>query len=155
MIYQDNYELIDENLSDSNVGARKRKNIRNHSFIINGIINDTVASKSKTIDLAILDYKQCFDVLSVESTTNDLYNVGVTSDHLNVIYESDARSKIAVKTPLGLTNRKDVEKAVAQGEVISPLKCTVSVDSIAEEHVENLSDKEIYLHSICRLKLGV
>ena len=140
MIYQDNYELIDENLSDSNVGARKRKNIRNHSFIINGIINDTVVSKSKTIDLAILDYKQCFDGLSVESTTNDLYNVGVNNDHLNVIYESDAKSKIAVKTPLGLTKRKDVEKAVAQGEVISPLKCTVSVDSIAEEHVENLSD---------------
>ena len=48
LIYEDNYDMIDENLSDSNVGARKRKNIRNNSFIINGIINDTVSSKSKT-----------------------------------------------------------------------------------------------------------
>ena len=31
LIYKDNYDTIDENMSDSNVGARKRKNIRNHS----------------------------------------------------------------------------------------------------------------------------
>ena len=130
----------DENLSDSNVGARKRKNIRNNSFIINGIINDTVSSKSKTIDLAILDYKQCFDALSVEICTNDMYNVGVTSDHLNLIHESDALSKIAIKTPLGLTKRVDVDKAVAQGEIPCPLKCTVTVDSISEEHTENLRE---------------
>ena len=140
LIYEDNYDMIDENLSDSNVGARKRKNIRNNSFIINGIINDTVSSKSKTIDLAILDYKQCFDALSVEICTNDMYNVGVTSDHLNLIHESDALSKIAIKTPLGLTKRVDVVKAVAQGEIPSPLKCTVTVDSISEEHTENLRE---------------
>ena len=140
LIYEDNYDMIDENLSDSNVGARKRKNIRNNSFIINGIINDTVSSKSKTIDLAILDYKQCFVALSVEICTNDMYNVGVTSDHLNLIHESDALSKIAIKTPLGLTKRVDVVKAVAQGEIPSPLKCTVTVDSISEEHTENLSE---------------
>ena len=46
LIYKDNYENIDNNLSDSNVGARKGKNIRNHSFIINGIIHETVSSKS-------------------------------------------------------------------------------------------------------------
>ena len=46
-------------INDSNVGARKRKNIRNHSWIINGVIRDAVTSKSKAVDLAILDYKQC------------------------------------------------------------------------------------------------
>ena len=69
-----------------------------------------------------------------------MYNVGVTSDHLNLIHESDALSKIAIKTPLGLTKRVDVVKAVAQGEIPSPLKCTVTVDSISEEHTENLSE---------------
>ena len=49
-------------------------------------------------------------------------------------------SKIAVKTPVGLTKREDVEKVVAQGEVMSPLKCTVMVDSISDAHVQNLAD---------------
>ena len=37
LIYGDKYDIVDKNMSDSNVGARK--NIRNHIFIINEIIN--------------------------------------------------------------------------------------------------------------------
>ena len=33
MVYQDKYETIDSSMSDSNVGARKKKGIRNHLFI--------------------------------------------------------------------------------------------------------------------------
>ena len=36
--------------------------------------------------------------------------------------------------------RLDLNKVVAQGKEISPLKCTISVDAIAESKVENLSD---------------
>ena len=140
LIYQDNYEEIDSNLSDSNVGARKRKNIRNHNFIINGIIHHTVTAKSRPVDLAVLDYRQCFDTVSVDVASNDLYNTGVINEQLNLIYECDSLSKIAVKTPVGLTKRVDVEKIVAQGEVMSPLKCTVMVDSISDAHVQNLAD---------------
>ena len=56
-LLKDNYETIDNNLSDSNIGARKRKNIRNHTFIINGKVNDAATSRSKPVDLAILDFK--------------------------------------------------------------------------------------------------
>ena len=140
LIYQDNYEEIDSNLSDSNVGARKRKNIRNHNFIINGIIHHTVTAKSRPVDLAVLDYRQCFDTVSVDVASNDLYNTGVINEQLNLIYECDSLSKIAVKTPVGLTKRVDVEKIVAQGEVMSPLKCTVMVDSISQAHVQNLAE---------------
>ena len=49
-------------------------------------------------------------------------------------------SKIAVKTPVGLTKREDVEKVVVQGEVMSPLKCAVMVDSISDAYVQNLAD---------------
>ena len=92
------------------------------------------------MDLTVLDYKQCFDTLPVDVVTNDLYNIGVNDDQLNLIYECDSRSNIAVKTPVGLTKRLDILKVVAQGEVISPLKCTISVDAIAEAQVENLTD---------------
>ena len=144
LLYKDNYDTIDGNLSDSNVGARKRKNIRNHSWIINGVIRDAVTSKSKAVDLAVLDYRQCFDTMSVDITTNDLYEVGVTTDHLNLFHEGDKKSKIAVKTPAGLTKRVDLNKVVAQGEINSPLKCTVTVDSIASDHVENVADHLYY-----------
>ena len=93
------------------MGARKRKNIRNHNFIRNGIIRHTVTSKSRPVDLAVLDYRQCFDTLSVYVASNDLYNTGVINDQLNLIHECDSLSKIAVKTPVGLTWRVDVHGA--------------------------------------------
>lgn len=51
----------------------------------------------------------------------------------------------SVKTPVGLTDRKEVKKIVAQGEPPSSLKCTVTVDSISQAHTENLSD-HLYLY---------
>ena len=140
LIYNNQYEMIDSNLSDSNIGARKQRNIRNHTFIVNGIINDTTMSKNKNIDIAVLDYRQCFDALSADITINDLYEVGVTTNDLNLISECDSSSNIAIKTPVGMTKRVDVMKIVAQGEVMSPLKCTVSVDSIASSHAVNLRE---------------
>ena len=67
------------------------------------------------------------------------------SSILNLIYDCDASSKIAVKTPVGLTDRKEVKKIVAQGEPPFSLKCTVTVDSISQTHTENLSD-HLYLY---------
>ena len=97
-IYNNKYKEIYSNLSDSNVGACMRKNIRNHSFIINGIVHHTVTYKSRPIDITVLDYKQCFNTLSVDVVMNDLYNIGVNDEHLNLIYKCDSLSKVAVKT---------------------------------------------------------
>ena len=141
LILQSNYQQIDDNLTDSNVGSRKNKNIRNNTFIVNAVILEANANKLKSsLDIQIYDYRQAFDALSVTSTLNDLYNVGVTSNHLNLINECDSKSNIAVKTPCGITKRVVVKKVVAQGEPSSSIKCTVSVDAISESHVQNLSD---------------
>ena len=139
LIYKSTYSDIEENLSDSNIGARKRKNIRNHSWVINGIINDAIATK-RNIDITAYDFSQCFDALAVDLVTNDLYTNGVQSDLLNLIYECDAESKISIKTPHGMTTRRDVKKIIAQGECYSSLKCTVCVDQMAQEHVTNLPE---------------
>ena len=45
MIYEYNYDKVDKNMSDSNVGARRKKNVRNHIFILNGIIKEAQFKK--------------------------------------------------------------------------------------------------------------
>ena len=47
LIYADKYEEIDLSMSDSQIGGRKRKNIRNHIWIVNGIITDVLSTKKK------------------------------------------------------------------------------------------------------------
>ena len=145
LIYNDKYEVIDSNMSDSNVGARKNKNIRNHIFVINGIIHDVLSSKKKKpIDIQIMDYKQCFDSMWLEETMNDLFEVGVTDDNLALIYEANKVVNVAVKTPTGLTVRERIEKIILQGDVFGPIECSVSVDTFGKECLTD--DKHLYLY---------
>ena len=78
MIYKDKYPIIDKAMSDSNIGARKQKNIINHIFVLNSIIHDVLRKKSnKPIDLMILDYKQMFDSECFFECMNDVFETGV------------------------------------------------------------------------------
>ena len=133
LIYNEKYDILDQNMSDSNVGARKEKNIRNHIFVLNGVIMDILNSKSKSIDIQILDYKQCFDSMWLEETLNDLYEGGMEDDHLATLYEANKKVKVSVKTPHGLTSRKDFEKIIMQGDVFGPIQCSMSVDTYGKE----------------------
>ena len=86
LIYQDTYDTIDQSMSDSQVGSRKKKNIRNHIWIIHGIIADIKSGKSKKpVDIQIFDYKQCFDGLWLQECLNDFYEAGLNDDKLALL----------------------------------------------------------------------
>ena len=78
--------------------------------------------------------------MNVDITYNDLYNAGIQDPKINLMYECDKSSSISIKTPYGLTSREEVSKTIAQGEVMSSIKCTASVDSIAQQAEENISE---------------
>ena len=143
MVYEEKYEIVDNNMSDSNVGARKHKNIRNHLFVINGIINDVLAKKDESIDIQILDYRQCFDSMWLEETVNDLWEAGITDDNLALIFKANEFVNVGVKTPFGMTERRVLEKIVMQGEIFGPLCCSVQVDTFGKECIQ----EEKYLYN--------
>ena len=101
LVYQEKYEMVDRQMSDSNVGARRGKNIRNHIFVLNGVINDVVQNGKEAVDIEILDYRQCFDSLWVEECMNDLWEAGINDDHLALIYKVNETVNVSVKTPFG------------------------------------------------------
>ena len=101
LIYLDYYPILDRSMSDSQVGARKRKNIRNHIWIINGIIADIKNGKSKKlVDIQIFNYKQCFDGLWLQECLNDFYQAGLKDDKFAVLYNSNMNVNIAITSIL-------------------------------------------------------
>ena len=44
LIYQDKSRTIDTHMTDYQIGGRKGKNVRDHLFVISGIIQDTLSS---------------------------------------------------------------------------------------------------------------
>ena len=121
LVYQEKYEMVDRQMSDSNVGARREKNIRNHIFVLNGVINDVVQNGKEAVDIEILNYRQCFDSLWIEECMNDLWEAGINDDHLALIYKVIETVNVSVKTPFGFTERETIERVVMQGEVYGPL----------------------------------
>ena len=117
LIYLDVYAVLDKSMSDSQVVERKRKNIRNHLWIVNGIISDITSRKNKRpIDLQIFNYKQCFDSLWVQECMNDIYEGGLKDDKFALLHNANSSVNIVVKTQVGRTSQENIRNAIMQGD---------------------------------------
>ena len=120
-------------MSDSNAGARKGKNCRNHSFIVNGILHEKKENHGEPIDILIYDVAKCFDEVWPADTINILYDLGVKNENLCIIYEGTQKSYISIKTTSGQTERFEVGQLVAQGSTWGPLMTSASIDTIGKD----------------------
>ena len=131
MILNDNYDEVDDSMSDSNVGGRKCRNIRDNLFVIYATINDAIKNK-KDIDIEFYDLEKCFDAMWAEETMNDFYDAGVKNDKFALTSIMNETCKVKVKTPVGDTDRFELNKIEMQGTVPAPLKCAVQIDTLGK-----------------------
>ena len=90
LIYEEKYPDVDKNMSDSNIGARKNRNIRNHPFVVHGTINSVLNGSDECMDVQIYDVEKCFDALWLEDCMMDLYDTlppQARDDKLALVYE--------------------------------------------------------------------
>ena len=59
ILYDDVYQIMDDELSCSNIGGRKGRNIRDHLFLVYEIINDVMNGSSPPIDMQAVDIYKC------------------------------------------------------------------------------------------------
>ena len=106
LIYQEKYPLLDQNMSDFNIGARSKTNINNHLFIIHGITNSVVMGGSECVDIHIYDLIKAFDVLWLSDSMNDLWDTlpeEARDDRLGLVNETSRINRVASRW----TNRKN------------------------------------------------
>ena len=116
LLHNDEYEKIDENLTDGNVGSRKRRNVRDNLFVINSVMNEAKCSKSEALDINVYDVEKCFDSMWLSESINDMYDAGMRDDKLCLLYHSNKNAKIVIKTSSGTTNSISISNKVMQGE---------------------------------------
>ena len=76
---------------------------------------------------------QCYDALWLQHTLLDLYKSGINSNLLNLIYEASRKANIAIKTPVGVSESREIEDQVMQGETLSSILCTNSMGKISDD----------------------
>ena len=139
MLYNDYYPYLEDNMSPSNIGALRNKNIRNHLFILYGIINSVVQGEEECIDIGVYDVEQCFDALWLDDCMLDMHSATPQSQHndkLALIYKANEENNVAVKTPVGITDRKNIPSIVMQGGTFGPMQCSNSIDNIGKKCIE-------------------
>ena len=143
MIHERTYEKVSLSMTDSQIGAKKNKSVRNHLFVLNSIISDVLSTKKKQpIDLSILDFRQMFDAEDLSICLNSLYEAGIKDDTLALIYEANKKNVIYVKTPNGLTKNASICEKIMQGDVMSPLLSSNMVD----KNIGKVATGHIYLY---------
>ena len=86
------------------------------------------------MDLLICDYKTMFDGLDVRTTLNDLYDNGVKEDSFAAIYRLYENNNISIKTPVGLTERRQVERPIiTQGDCLGPILASSTLDTFGKD----------------------
>ena len=133
VLYSEVYPMVDSQLSYSNVGGRKNRNIRDHLFIIYAVINNVLNGGAGPIDIQGYDIEKCFDEMWFQETHNDLWNANITDDRFALISQLDENCQAVVKTPCGDTERFTLNRIVLQGSVFGPLKCSVQVDTLGRD----------------------
>ena len=137
LIYNDEYQNIDINLSDSNVGARKGRNIRDNLFVVNAIVNSVIKGKEEAVDIQLFDVEKCFDSLWVEECINDMYEAGLNNEKLAILYQENQNAACAVKVNNVVSKRFDIKNIVMQGTVFGSLMCTTTMDKLGKISYQN------------------
>ena len=158
LTYQDKYDGIADGMSDSNIGAQKKKNIKNHLFVVLGVINAVLKEGGSCIDIQIYDLVQAFDGLWLADCMNDLYDsipVDQRDDKLALMYEANVNTTMAVNTAMGQTDRVSIRETVQQGVVFGPIMCSNSIDKIGKKCYERGENLYLYKQRVNILPLGM
>ena len=140
LIYEEKYPDVDKNMSDSNIGARKNRNIRNHLFMVYGAINSVLNGQDDCMDIQIYDVEKCFDALWLEDCMTDLYDTlpqQARDDKLALVYQMNTENSVAINTDVGQTEKVTITNIGLQGGKWEPFQCSNSIDMVGEICVES------------------
>ena len=132
LIYNDEYKNLDKNLTDSNVGARKNRNIRDNIFVLNAIVNSVKKETDNGIDCQIYDIEKCFDALWLHEVINSLFEAGLQNDKLPLLFLENNNAQVAVKTNERISKRVSIQNIIMQGSIFGSLCCVVMMDKLGK-----------------------
>ena len=154
LMYNKSYPVIDEHLTDGNVGARKQRNIQDNIFVLGAITNSVKNDKQPAIQVQVMDVDTCFDKLWLQQTINSLYENGLTNDTLNLLYEENKNAQVSIKVNNKLTKRINIKDIIIQGSVWGSLKCTATMDKLNKMLLQQ--EQTVYKYkNDPKIKIGV
>ena len=141
LIYNSYFQVVEDNLTDSNIGTRKKKAPRDHLFVVSSKLNDVIHGKwKKAIDVVFYDVRQCFDSLWTDKTLLDLYRNRIKYNTLNLIHEANKETIISIKTPVDISQKQMIKTHLLKDEMFECSFLTGFLYSFLENTLRHLFD---------------
>ena len=143
LIYRQDQEIVNSSMGQFQVGNQTGRSIRDHTLIVHAVVNEALTNKIQ-LDILFTDIKQCFDSIWLEEAINDLYDSGVQSRNLNLLYEGNKSTDMCVETKFGRSERANLKKVVMQGSVTGGMFCSNQLSKLCNDFYKSGS---IYMYS--------
>ena len=66
-------------MTDSQIGARRNKRVRNHLFVVNSIISDVMSSRKSSNIFKCHGFKQMFDAGELDIVLDSFHKARITN----------------------------------------------------------------------------
>ena len=99
--------LEKEGFTEYQAGGRRKRGIADHLFIIRAIIDHSIYFQLLVI-FELLDLIKAFDKMQLKLVMNDMWTAGVRGRIWRNIYEINREAKIHIKTPMGITEGREI-----------------------------------------------
>ena len=142
LVYSDEQEQVCASMGPFQVGNQKGRNIRDNTLVLHAAINEVQANKT-CMDIQFTDIKQCFDSIWLDEATNDLFDSGLNTRNLNLLYEGNRKTRMCVETQFGRTDRAELTKVVMQGSVPGGLFCSNQLVKLCHKLYK---DGDVYMY---------
>ena len=84
-----------------------------------------------------------------------MWDAGIKDDKFAVIAKMNEKCKIAVKTPVGVSERFEIDKIEMQGTKFSNIKCSIQMDTLGKDCYSSGEDLFLYKKAVYIPPLGM
>lgn len=121
--------IENKGFTENQAGGRRNRGIADHLFIIRAVLDHSLYFQIIII-LELLDLVKAFDKMQLKLVMNDLWQSGIRGRIWRTIYEINKESIIYIKTPLGITEGREIGETVKQGSVLASKMASLHTDGV-------------------------
>ena len=119
------------NISPFQTGSQSGKGAPDNLFLLRGAI-DYSKYMNKCLYITTYDFRQAFDSLWLQDSILVMKKLGVEDYILKLIYETNKKAEVRVKTPYGPTMPVEVIDTVKQGGILGSPLCSATTAEYCE-----------------------
>lgn len=100
IMYNRHFDKINNNMTELNLGARKKMAACDNISIVSAVINEAL-NDDKDVVVSVFDYKQMFDALDIKKAISGIFDLGIQNKDLCLWYNSNEKVVTTVQTEAG------------------------------------------------------